>query len=75
MVQKEILFSELKTADLYVDALYKAGISGNVSDDPISKLMLCENQGGFRIVGKRPIQHTNSQCFIQHWMTLTGRTE
>jgi|WetSurMetagenome_2_1015567.scaffolds.fasta_scaffold289748_1 hypothetical protein len=53
MVQKEILFSELKTADLYVDALYKAGISGNVSDDPISKLMLCENQGGFRIVGKR----------------------
>jgi len=53
MTQQEFSFSELKTANLCIDALYKAGASGNVSDDPISKLMLCENQGGFRIVGKR----------------------
>lgn len=53
MVQKEFSFSELKTADLHLDALYKGGTSGNVGDDPISKLMMCENQGGFRIVGKR----------------------
>jgi hypothetical protein len=53
MVQKLFSFSELKTANLYIDALYKSGTSGNVSDDPISKLMSCENQGGFRIKGKR----------------------
>jgi hypothetical protein len=53
VVRREFSFTKLKTADLFLDALYKGGISGNVSDDPISKLIGCENQGGFRIVGKR----------------------
>jgi hypothetical protein len=53
MVQKEFSFAELRTADLQVDALYKAGTQGNMRDDPLSKLMGCENQGGFRKVGKQ----------------------
>jgi hypothetical protein len=47
VIQKEFCFAELKKADLHVDALYKAGTQGNMSDDPISKLGGCENQGGF----------------------------
>lgn len=53
MPQKEFSFTELRTADLHVDALYKAGIHGDMRDDPLSKLMGCENQGGFRKVGKQ----------------------
>jgi hypothetical protein len=52
MSQKEFSFEQLNEADLQVDALYKAGTKGNMSDDPLSKLMGCENQGGFRKIGK-----------------------
>lgn len=48
---KQIGFDDLATSDLIVDANYKGGTSGNVGDDPLSKLMGCGNQGGFRIVG------------------------
>ena len=53
LTYKEFEFSELKKANLCVDALYKAGTQGNMRDDPLSKLMGCENQGGFRKIGKR----------------------
>ncbi len=48
---KKINFSELPNSDLFVDALYTGGNKGNVSDDPISKLMHVGNQGGFRYSG------------------------
>lgn len=69
LVQKEISFSELKMADLHLDALYKGGASGNVSDDPISKLMMYENQEGFRIVGRRK---TEEYKFSVLYSTLDG---
>jgi hypothetical protein len=49
----EIRFEQLGNADLIIDAVYQGGIQGNLSDDPISKLIGCGTQGGFRIIGKR----------------------
>lgn len=49
--RKQIGFNELAMSDLIIDANYKAGTLGDVRDDPLSKLMGCGNQGGFRIVG------------------------
>lgn len=50
-MQKEIFFGALKTSDLFIDAIYKGGSNGNAGDDPISKLLLCGNQAGFRYKG------------------------
>lgn len=50
MARNEIAFEKLETADLIVDALYKGGMFQDIRDDPLSKLMGCGNQGGFRIV-------------------------
>lgn len=47
-----VKFSELHNTDLKVGVIYEGGTKGNVSDDVISKLMKCENSGGFRKVGK-----------------------
>ena len=47
-------FDSLQDADLIVDAVYEGGDSGNVSDDPLSKLLPgVGNQGGFRYAGQR----------------------
>jgi hypothetical protein len=51
MTAKLFTFNELPTADLVVDATYEGGRLGNTSDDPITKLMSCGNQGGFRYTG------------------------
>jgi len=51
MSSKVFLFSELDQADLVIDAVYEGGTSGHIGDDPISKLMRCGNQGGFRYTG------------------------
>lgn len=51
MMNKKILFSELSTSDLIIDAIYEGGINGNTGDDPLSRLMYCGNQAGFRKVG------------------------
>jgi hypothetical protein len=45
-------FDRLGAADLVVDATYRGGKRGNTGDDPISKLLRCGNQGGFRAVGE-----------------------
>ncbi|HCU74055.1 MAG TPA: restriction endonuclease [Chloroflexi bacterium] len=45
---RRIKFSDLGESDLYVDAVYEGGTEGNIRDDPISKLLSCGNQGGFR---------------------------
>lgn len=49
--QRTIRFENLSDTDLFVDALYKGGTSGNSGDDPISKILHIGNQGGFRYVG------------------------
>lgn len=45
---KYIDFEVLSNSDLILDMIYKGGQKGNAGDDPISKLMKCENTGGFR---------------------------
>lgn len=55
-------FSELSTAPLIVDAIYRGGRRGNLGDDPISKLIPnCGNQGGFRAIGG---QRFGSCCLL-----------
>lgn len=51
MTEKIFPFSQLDQADLVIDAIYEGGVSGNAGDDPISKVMGCGNQGGFRYTG------------------------
>ena len=51
MNQLVFKFNELETADLIVDAIYEGGKSGNVVDDPLTKLLSVGNQGGFRQKG------------------------
>ena len=42
-----ILYKNLLTADLIIDAIYEGGNFGNAGDDPISKLLKgAGNQGG-----------------------------
>lgn len=51
MKNNVITFSLLKESDLMVDSIYEGGSRGNAGDDPISKLLMTGNQGGFRYVG------------------------
>jgi hypothetical protein len=44
-------FSDLPTAPLVPGAVYCGGTSGNIGDDPISKLLPVGNAGGFRPIG------------------------
>lgn len=44
-------FKTLDTSDLVIDALYVGGSNKNAGDDPISKILGCGNQGGFRYTG------------------------
>ena len=44
-------FDQLPAADLIVDAVYEGGTSGTAADDPLSRLLPCGNQGGFRYSG------------------------
>jgi len=50
---KIVSFDSLANSDLYIDAVYEGGSSGNSGDDPISKLLPCVgNMGGFRVAGR-----------------------
>jgi hypothetical protein len=49
--QHRVAFADLADADLVVDALYEGGMRGNVSDDPLAKVIGGGNQGGFRYEG------------------------
>jgi len=42
---------QLEGADLFIDATYQGGRSGNAGDDPFPALLGMANQGGFRIQG------------------------
>ncbi|MEU7936645.1 restriction endonuclease [Microbispora bryophytorum] len=45
-------FAETATADLVLEAVYAGGITGNISDDPLARLLPgVGNQGGFRFNG------------------------
>ena len=49
-----IPFKDLSNSDLIVDAIYKGGTKGNLSDDVLSNLFeVCENSGGFRKVKRK----------------------
>jgi hypothetical protein len=52
-MQRIFSFSDLRTADLIVDAVYEGGKSGHTGDDPPDPLLNCGNQGGFRTMGGR----------------------
>lgn len=44
-------FKNHPNCDLFIDAIYEGGNYGNVADDPIGKIFLVGNQGGFRYAG------------------------
>lgn len=44
-------FSEVRSADLRVDAVYQGGRTGNAGDDPLPHLVSVSNSGGFRYRG------------------------
>jgi hypothetical protein len=44
-------FSELSSADLVLDRIYRGGTKQNFGDDPIFRLLPVGNQGGFRVAG------------------------
>ena len=48
---KEIPFKDLKSTDLYVDAMYKSGNEGGFQDEVIGKIFPVQNYGGFIISG------------------------
>jgi hypothetical protein len=49
--QQHVDFADLTAADLIVDATYRGGCKGDVTDDPLNKLLPGSgNQGGFRAV-------------------------
>jgi Restriction endonuclease AspBHI N-terminal len=48
--QKMIPFTELATADLFVDAVYESAGS-KIADDPLPRLLQVSNMGGFRYRG------------------------
>ncbi len=53
MSAKVVAFNDLPASDLLVDAVYLGGAANNAADDPLNKLMLCGNMGGFRKVGRK----------------------
>lgn len=50
-MNKIYAFKTLSSSDLVIDALYEGGTKKNAGDDPISKILGCGNQGGFRYKG------------------------
>jgi len=52
-----IPFNSLSQSELIIDSIYEGGSSGNVGDDPLSRLMHCGNQGGFRRVGRNSTRY------------------
>ena len=45
---KIIQFTDIKTSDLFIDAIYEGGTNKNISDDPIKEIFPVGNAGGFR---------------------------
>jgi len=45
----KVEFKDLDKADLVIDRIYKGGDLNGTAGEPISKIMSCENSGGFRV--------------------------
>lgn len=45
-------FKDLNKEDLVIDRIYKGGELNGTAGEPISKIMSCENSGGFRVAVK-----------------------
>jgi hypothetical protein len=57
-----IPFTELRNADRFVDAVYESAADGQLSGEPIARLLPGSgNQGGFRASG-RGNRKTGSSC-------------
>lgn len=53
MRQNIVVFEDLKEADLHIDAIYLGGSAGNISDEPLNRLVPgLSNAGGFRQIVK-----------------------
>ena len=52
--QRRIPFEQVRKSDLHLDAIYVAGRTGNIGDEPLSKMLPVGNAGGFRVSGKAP---------------------
>ena len=46
-------FDTLAEADLLIDSVYEGGRRGDISDDPLARLLPVGNQGGFRYAGPK----------------------
>lgn len=51
--RKSYAFEELGSAPLFVDCVYESGLGLNVSHEVITKLLGCQNMGGFRFVRRQ----------------------
>jgi hypothetical protein len=57
-MSKPIPFAKLAVADLVVDAIYESGADGQLSGEPISKLLPGSgNMGGFRVSGRGELKN------------------
>lgn len=66
---QRIAFNDLKTSDLYVDAVYESNGATNLSGDVLSKLMKVGAMGGFRRVnvqGERNIAYIVLESTNKH---------
>jgi hypothetical protein len=64
-------FADLSAADLIVDATYRGGTKGDVTDDPLNKLLPGSgNQGGFRAVA---VQGKPGYAFVCLYSSLADR--
>ena len=47
-----VKFDDLADADLLLERVYRGGVAGNLSDDPLARLLPVGNQSGFRNFGR-----------------------
>ena len=66
-----IPFSDLEIADLYVDALYEGGPGNSFQDEPLSKLLGVDNQGGFRVLRQKKVSN-GSELLTRIWSATPG---
>ena len=67
-------FTQLASADLVVDRIYRGGTTGNAGDDPLARLLPVGNQGGFRTLAARPRTRSGLPCCIPLALSRTGLT-
>lgn len=67
MTSKVIEFAQLKNSDLVVDAIYESTHDGQLSGEPVNKLLPGSgNQGGFRMAGRSQNKNGVVLCTTGH---------